>query len=154
VSETLDQQLEREAEKAAQSRHYATLGVDHASQPAGKGLAAQTSPPHPKHGDRGPGDDDTRGLPIFIRFEHLKRAGITSSWPQPMNLIRNYDFPSGTWIGKHSRAWRVTEVLNWLETRPAAPATTRPRRKRAIEATEDTQKRKPRAHKPRDQLGF
>ena len=61
----------------------------------------------------------------FIRFRDLKEAGIVSNWPTLLSWVRNEGFPAGRLIGPHSRAWTVTEVEQWLATRPTAKQTER-----------------------------
>jgi predicted DNA-binding transcriptional regulator AlpA len=53
-------------------------------------------------------------LEDLLRFKDLQRLGIVSSWPQLRYMQQNYSFPSGLVLGANSRAWRVSDVEQWL----------------------------------------
>jgi hypothetical protein len=77
--------------------------------------------PHQRHGDRSSSsDDDDAPLERWIRYADLKRAGIVGNWTQLLRLIELQNFPCGTLLSPHVRAWRVSEVERWLADRPLA----------------------------------
>jgi hypothetical protein len=82
--------------------------------------AGEAANPHERQGDRGSGDDDVPPLQRWIRYADLKRAGIVGNWTQLLRLIELQDFPPGTMLSPHVRAWRLHEVEQWLRTRPPA----------------------------------
>jgi hypothetical protein len=95
-----------------------------------------TSNVHQRHGDRASGDDDDEPklLPVYVRYHDLVGAGIVGSWAQLNRMIAREDFPAGQLLSPNIRAWRLSTVQRWLDTRPAArkkiPETARrPRRK-------------------------
>jgi hypothetical protein len=67
------------------------------------------------------------GLPQYVRFSDLKRAGIVNNWPTLRHLIRNNDFPSGVRLSSNVRAWLVDEVRAWCATRPVGQKIVSPR---------------------------
>jgi hypothetical protein len=81
---------------------------------------AEATSPHQRQGDRGSGDDDSAPLERWIRYADLKRAGIVGNWTQLLRLIELQNFPPGTMLSPHVRAWTVSEIEDWLATRPVA----------------------------------
>jgi predicted DNA-binding transcriptional regulator AlpA len=63
-------------------------------------------------------------MPIdeLLRFKDLRRLGVVSSWPQLRYMQENYGFPTGLLLGANSRAWRASEVTQWLGSRPTGPS--------------------------------
>ena len=59
-------------------------------------------------------------LPQFVRFRDLVAAGIVQNWPTLLRLIAEDGFPTGTLLGRNTRAWRLDEIENWLRSRPTA----------------------------------
>ncbi len=136
MSDTLDRQLEAEAAKAARASHYLTLGEAEQSSNKSSNKRSTTSSPPCRQKDRGSSDDDdARGLPIYVRFEDLKRANIVRSWPALKKLTLTRGFPAGQMIGAHTRAWRLDEVMRWLDAQATANVNARLRHRRAIEET-------------------
>jgi Prophage CP4-57 regulatory protein (AlpA) len=80
----------------------------------------EATSPHQRQGDRGSGDDDNAPLERWIRYADLKRAGIVGNWTQLLRLIELQDFPPGTMLSPKVRAWTVSEIEEWLATRPLA----------------------------------
>jgi Prophage CP4-57 regulatory protein (AlpA) len=76
---------------------------------------------HPSHRrqDRSSGDD-VPPLQRWVRFHDLKRAGIIGNWTQLARLIELQNFPPGTMLSPKVRAWTVSEIEEWLATRPVA----------------------------------
>ena len=61
-------------------------------------------------------------LEQLLRFRDLRRLGVVSSWPQLRYMQENYGFPVGLLLGANSRAWRASEVEQWLDCRPTEPS--------------------------------
>jgi hypothetical protein len=57
-------------------------------------------------------------LPVYVRFQDLRTAGIVSNWPQLYNLIDDQGFPAGVMLSPNIRAWNVEDVRAWLDARP------------------------------------
>lgn len=60
----------------------------------------------------------------FLRFADLKQAGIVSNWVTLRNWIENEGFPPGRLLGPNTRAWTDEEIAEYLNSRPAARAST------------------------------
>ena len=58
----------------------------------------------------------------LLRFKDLRRLGVVSSWPQLRYMVQNYGFPAGFLLGANTRAWRATDIENWLAERPTEPS--------------------------------
>jgi Prophage CP4-57 regulatory protein (AlpA) len=82
--------------------------------------ATPTSGPRQRYGDRSSSDDDDAPLERWIRYADLKRAGIVGNWTQLLRLIELQNFPPGTMLSPKVRAWAVSEIEEWLATRPPA----------------------------------
>jgi predicted DNA-binding transcriptional regulator AlpA len=54
----------------------------------------------------------------LLRFRDLKRLGYASSWPQLRYMQKVYGFPPGLLLGANTRAWRVSEIAQWLASCP------------------------------------
>ncbi len=61
----------------------------------------------------------TNTLSKIIRLPEVC-AALGISKPTVYRLIRAENFPRPIQLGKRSVAWRVAEVEQWLESRPAA----------------------------------
>lgn len=132
----LDQQVKRDSNKAAQDASYLALNADPSSKPSTERLAAPRT--HRKE-DRGSSEDNAAlGLPVYVRFEDLRRANIVRSWPALKKLTLTRNFPVGQMIGAHTRAWRLDLVLEWLAAQPTANVNARLRHKRAVEEIEES----------------
>jgi predicted DNA-binding transcriptional regulator AlpA len=78
---------------------------------------------HHRGGDRDSGDDDDAAarpslLPVYVRFRDIRAAGIAKNWPTLSRLIDEEGFPRGVMLSPNMRAWLLTEVQDWLATRP------------------------------------
>jgi predicted DNA-binding transcriptional regulator AlpA len=58
-------------------------------------------------------------LRLFYRFADLKRLGIISNWQTLSRWVAAGDFPPGVYLGPNVRAWPVSEIEAWIESRPA-----------------------------------
>lgn len=77
---------------------------------------------HRHQGDRGDsGGDDDAALPVYCRFADLKKARIVESWMQLRRMVVDHGFPAGILLSPGVRAWTLTEVKDFLATRPTAP---------------------------------
>lgn len=63
------------------------------------------------------GKSDLR-LPTFLRFPDLKRLGIVNNYTTLLRWIAAGDFPAGRMLGANSRAWLVSEIEDWIASRP------------------------------------
>jgi predicted DNA-binding transcriptional regulator AlpA len=100
-----------------------------------KATAATTASIPERKDDRDPGGagDDAPHLPVMVRFRDLKAAGIATSWPTLLRLIREQSFPPGLRLGEHIRAWRLADIEAWLASRSAATETVcRPHARKAV----------------------
>jgi predicted DNA-binding transcriptional regulator AlpA len=61
-------------------------------------------------------------LEYLLRFKDLQLRNIAKSWPQLRLMIDRYGFPPGFLLGVNSRAWRVSDVEQWLASRPVQPS--------------------------------
>jgi predicted DNA-binding transcriptional regulator AlpA len=57
-------------------------------------------------------------VPMLCRFRDLREAGIAQSWPQLKRLVDGQGFPAGFQLSPNIRAWKVSDVMRWLESRP------------------------------------
>ena len=57
-------------------------------------------------------------LEELLRFKDLQRLGVVNSWPQLRYMQQNYNFPSGLLLGVNSRAWRASDIKQWLDACP------------------------------------
>lgn len=70
--------------------------------------------------DRGSSDEaDARSLPRFVRYRDLFEAGLVASWTQLNTMIDELGFPPGILLSPNIRAWRLDDVLAWLDARPS-----------------------------------
>jgi predicted DNA-binding transcriptional regulator AlpA len=58
-------------------------------------------------------------LRVFYRFADLKKLGIVSNWQTLTRWIASGNFPAGRMLGANSRAWLVSEIEDWIASRPA-----------------------------------
>lgn len=101
---------------------------------------------HRGQGDRGDNDDNSDDdaaaaprLPVYVRYRDLVAAGIIANWETLGRAISKYDFPPGVLLSGNRRAWRLDEVLTWLDGRPVAHKTNLPKRKYYKKRTEQAQ---------------
>ena len=55
---------------------------------------------------------------VLLRFRDLRARGIVHSWPQLRSLQVAYGFPLGRLISPNTRTWLVSEIDDWIATRP------------------------------------
>lgn len=141
---SIEDQLKRE--DAQERARFAATSADRVALPK-NGLAASTH----RRQDRRSSDEDAPQrrvrtdtvtspvLPTYVRFPDLVQARIVANWIGLRRLIINQGFPTGTMLGPKTRAWLLSEVQAWLDTRPVANPRKRMRHKRAIveEVAED-----------------
>jgi hypothetical protein len=53
----------------------------------------------------------------LLRFADLKNRNIVANWPTLSRWIEHQGFPPGLLLGPNTRAWRESEVEEWLSTR-------------------------------------
>jgi hypothetical protein len=58
---------------------------------------------------------------VYLRFKDLKDRNIVRNWTTLGRLIREQGFPRGTRIGAQARAWKHSEVKDWLKSRRIKP---------------------------------
>ena len=61
---------------------------------------------------------DTRNPVVdaaYWRYADIQRAGIVNNRTTLRRWIKDNDFPPGFLIGRHTRAWRVADVVKWVE---------------------------------------
>jgi hypothetical protein len=63
-------------------------------------------------------DDNTGGLPHYVRFRDLKAANIVGNWSILQRLIDEESFPPGVMLGRNTRGWALDQVKAWLAARP------------------------------------
>ena len=61
-------------------------------------------------------------LEELVRYKNLKRSGIANSWPQLRRMIENEGFPPGFLLSPNVRAWKISEIDQWLAARPVEPS--------------------------------
>jgi predicted DNA-binding transcriptional regulator AlpA len=61
-------------------------------------------------------------LEELVRFKDLRRLGVVTSWPQLRYMQEKYNFPAGMLLGANTRAWKATEIAEWLAARPTEPS--------------------------------
>ena len=64
---------------------------------------------------RTPGNAPPR---LFYRFADLKRMGIVGNYTTLLRWIDQGNFPAGRMLGANSRAWLVSEIEDWIASRP------------------------------------
>jgi hypothetical protein len=65
-------------------------------------------------------DSDALPLPRLVRYAELARAGIVRNRTQLERLVREEGMPPGRMLSSKTRVWTVTELEDWLATRPLA----------------------------------
>jgi predicted DNA-binding transcriptional regulator AlpA len=89
-------------------------------------------PPFPKNQQRDADDDPA--LPMLARFTDLQDAGITNNWTHLTRLIKEENFPQGFLLSRNIRAWKVSDIRQWLAERPTARKTV-PNKQKELETT-------------------
>ena len=59
-------------------------------------------------------------LPKIYRYNDLKARAVVRSRVQLKNLVEKQGFPRGRMLSPNSRGWYEFEIIEWLESRPAA----------------------------------
>jgi Prophage CP4-57 regulatory protein (AlpA) len=57
-------------------------------------------------------------MTVLLRFADLQERGIVNSWPQLKRLQELHGFPLGKMLSPNIRAWRESEIDEWLDSRP------------------------------------
>jgi hypothetical protein len=65
-------------------------------------------------------DSDAPPLPRLVRYRDLEKSGIVHNRTQLERLIREQGMPPGRMLSSKTRVWTVTELEDWLATRPPA----------------------------------
>ena len=55
---------------------------------------------------------------LLYRFPDLKRLGIVNNYTTLLRWIDTGDFPAGRMLGANTRAWLVSEIEDWIASRP------------------------------------
>jgi len=55
---------------------------------------------------------------VLWRFSDLQARGIVGSRPQLKNLQVKNGFPEGQMLGDNTRAWRASDIEDWIAARP------------------------------------
>lgn len=74
-----------------------------------------------RHGDRDGGDndaDDEDVLPVYVRFNELRRSRIVTTRKHLKVLQEKHGFPCGILLSQNIRCWTVAEITSWLKNRP------------------------------------
>ena len=56
---------------------------------------------------------------VLLRFSDLKKRAIVGNRVTLKRWIDEEGFPPGIMLGAHTRAWRESDVEEWLASRPA-----------------------------------
>jgi predicted DNA-binding transcriptional regulator AlpA len=59
---------------------------------------------------------------LLYRFPDLKRLGIVNNYTTLLRWIDQGNFPAGRMLGANSRAWLVSEIEDWIASRPVGGA--------------------------------
>ena len=59
---------------------------------------------------------------LLYRFLDLKRLGIVGNYTTLLRWIASGDFPAGIYLGANTRAWLVSEIEDWIASRPVGGA--------------------------------
>ena len=55
---------------------------------------------------------------LLLRFKDLQERGIVKHWQTLQRWIKAGDFPPGRLLGKQTRVWTESEIIDWFDTRP------------------------------------
>jgi hypothetical protein len=55
---------------------------------------------------------------LFYRFADLKSLGIVGNYTTLLRWIEQGEFPAGRMLGPNIRAWLVSEINDWITSRP------------------------------------
>jgi hypothetical protein len=61
-------------------------------------------------------------IPKFLRFCDLQDRGLVQSHAGLRHLQSHQRFPLGRLLGPSTRVWTVTEINEWLNSRPVGPS--------------------------------
>ena len=74
-------------------------------------------------------------IPKFLRFCDLQDRGLVQSHAGLRHLQSHQRFPLGRLLGPSTRVWTVTEINEWLNSRPVGPSEqTKARAQKSIDA--------------------
>jgi prophage regulatory protein len=65
----------------------------------------------------------------FVSFPELRALGVPFSRNHVQRLIKQKLFPEGVWLSANRRAWRRSEIIEWLRSRSATRPVTPPEHK-------------------------
>jgi predicted DNA-binding transcriptional regulator AlpA len=55
---------------------------------------------------------------VLLRFRDLKARGIAANWTTLYRMMREDGFPPAIMLSSQVRAWRETDIEEWIESRP------------------------------------
>jgi hypothetical protein len=61
---------------------------------------------------------ENRDVPRFLRFKDLQERGIAMTHQAVRHMQIHEGFPLGRLLGPSTRVWSVTEINEWLASRP------------------------------------
>ena len=74
-------------------------------------------------------------VPKFLRLKDLQERGVAMTHQAVRHMQLHEDFPLGRLLGPGTRVWTVTEINEWLDSRPVEVSEqARRRAQRSIEA--------------------
>jgi predicted DNA-binding transcriptional regulator AlpA len=77
----------------------------------------------------------TNNVPHFLRLKDLQERGIAMTHQAVRHMQIHERFPPGRLLGPGTRVWTVTEINEWLDSRPVEVSEqARRRAQRSIEA--------------------
>jgi hypothetical protein len=77
----------------------------------------------------------TNNVPHFLRLKDLQERGIAMTHQAVRHMQIHEGFPPGRLLGPGTRVWSVTEINEWLDSRPVEVSEqARRRAQRSIEA--------------------
>jgi predicted DNA-binding transcriptional regulator AlpA len=74
-------------------------------------------------------------VPKFLRLKDLQERGVAMTHQAVRHMQKHEGFPPGRLLGPGTRVWTVTEINEWLDSRPVEVSERSRRRARlSIEA--------------------
>jgi len=74
-------------------------------------------------------------VPRFLRLSDLQERGIAMTHQAVRHMQKNEGFPLGRLLGPGTRVWTVSEINEWLQSRPVEVSEQAKRRaQRSIDA--------------------
>jgi hypothetical protein len=113
-----DQQADKQRVPPKQPAYVAAFLGEHGGRSTPATPATTMALPHRRFGDRG--DPDDAPLTRLVRYCDLEKSGIVRNRTQLERLIRDEGMPPGRMLSSKTRVWTVTELEDWLSTRPVA----------------------------------